>query len=443
MAIFRDRTGRAGPATWDAGDFPDGQGSLPVTGVSWYEAAAYAAFAGKALPNLYQWSLAAGAWATPSIVPQSNFGGKALAPVGSFAGVGPYGTRDMAGNAKEWCWNASDDRRVILGGAWSEPSYMFNDLDAQSPLTRLPTHGFRLVRALDDTTDAAAAAPIPWELRDYAREVPVSAAVFETFRRLYAYDAAPLDARVEATADEEAWRKAKVSFAAAYGGERVAAYLFTPRHVPPPWQVVLFFPGSNAIHQRSSDPLPGMRLVSPVVKSGRALLYPVYKSTFERGDELRSDYPAPTNFYRDHVVMWGKDVTRSLDYVASRPDLDAARVAYYGISWGALLGPVMIALDGRIRAGVLVGGGFGLQKSMPEADPFHFAPRVRQPVLMVNGRYDFFFPLDTTQLPMFRQLGTPAEQKRHVVFEAGHVPPNDLLTKEVLDWLDRWMGPVP
>jgi len=443
VALFVDRTGRAGPATWEAGDFPEGQGSLPVTGVSWYEAAAYAAFAGKALPNLYQWSLAAGAWATSSIVPPSNFGGKALAPAGSHAGVGPYGTRDMAGNAKEWCWNASDDRRFVLGGAWSEPSYMFNDLDAQSPLARLPTHGFRLVRALDGATDAAAAAPIPWELRDYAKEVPVSAAVFETFRRLYAYDAAPLGARVEATVDEEAWRKEKVSFAAAYGGERVVAYLFTPRHVPPPWQVVLFFPGSNAIHQRSSDPLPGMRLVSPIVKSGRALLYPVYKSTFERGDELRSDYPAATNFYRDHVVMWGKDVSRSLDWVASRPDLDAARVAYYGISWGAALGPVMIALDGRIRTGVLVGGGFGLQQSLPEADALHFAPHVRQPVLMVNGRYDFFFPLDTTQLPMFRRLGTPADQKRHVVFEAGHVPPNDLLTKEVLDWLDRWMGPVP
>ena len=28
-----------------------------------------------------------------------------------------------------------------------------------------------------------------------------------------------------------------------------------------------------------------------------------------------------------------------------------------------------------------------------------------------------------------------------MVFEAGHVPPNDLLTKEVLDWLDRYLGP--
>ena len=443
MSLFRDRTGRAGPATWESGDPLDGQGNLPVTGVSWHEAAAYATFAGKALPNIYQWSLAAGAWASSQIVPLSNFRGTALAPVGTHQGVGPYATRDMAGNAKEWCWNASGDKRFILGGAWNEPSYMFNDADAQEPFGRAPNYGFRLVRPVDGETEPAAADPIPWALRDYRREKPVSEEVFRTFKRLYAYDLAPLDARVEATDDgADAWRREKVSFAAAYGGERVVAYLFTPRRAAPPFQTVVFFPGSNAIHQRSSQELPGMRIVSPVVKSGRALLYPVYKSTFERGDSLRSDYPAPTATYRDHVIMWAKDLGRAIDFVATRQDLDASRMAFYGVSWGALLAPLLVAVDDRIKVGILVGGGFGLQQVMPEADPFHFAPHVRQPTLMVNGRYDFFFPYDTTQLPLFQLLGTPAASKRHVVFEAGHVPPNELLTKEVLDWLDRYLGPV-
>ena len=75
-------------------------------------------------------------------------------------------------------------------------------------------------------------------------------------------------------------------------------------------------------------------------------------------------------------------------------------------------------------------------------DPFNFTPRVKMPVLMVNGRYDFFFPKETTQDPMFRMLGTPEKDKRHVVFESGHVPPADMLIKEVLDWLDRYLGPV-
>jgi len=61
-------------------------------------------------------------------------------------------------------------------------------------------------------------------------------------------------------------------------------------------------------------------------------------------------------------------------------------------------------------------------------------------MLMLNGRYDWFFPVETSQLPMFRLLGTPKEHKRHVVFEAGHMIPRSRHIKETLDWLDRYLG---
>ena len=115
------------------GDYPEGQGDYPVTGISWYEAAAYAEFAGKSLPTVYHWSKAAGTGSTGFIAPMSNFEGRGLAPVGKFLGLGPFGAYDMAGNAKEWCWNPAGDNRYILGGAWNEPVYMFTDADAQPP----------------------------------------------------------------------------------------------------------------------------------------------------------------------------------------------------------------------------------------------------------------------------------------------------------------------
>ena len=448
MALFHDRTGRPGPATWDSGDYPEGQGDLPVAGVSWHEAAAFAAFAGKALPTVYQWSRAAGllgstAWATPFVVLQSNFGVKGLAPVASQPGMGPFGTYDMAGNAKEWCWNADGDKRYILGGAWDEPSYMFTDPDAQSPLARRPNYGFRLAKALDGDTDPSAASPLARQFRDYARERPVGREIARAYARAYAYDKAPLDARVEAVDDgSERWRKEKVSFAAAYGGERIPAYLFTPRHVAPPYQTVVFFPGSFVMYQRSSESLDYMWILAPLIKSGRALLYPVYKSTYERGEGLTTDLPSPTAAYREHVAMWVKDLRRSLDYLETRPDLDASRVALYGFSWGAMLAPLLLAADERMRVGIVVGGGLAFQQSPPEADPFNFAPLVTRPILMVNGRYDYFFPAPTSQVPLFERLGSPAKDKRHAIFETGHLPPNDLLTKEVLDWLDRYLGPA-
>jgi hypothetical protein len=62
---------------------------------------------------------------------------------------------------------------------------------------------------------------------------------------------------------------------------------------------------------------------------------------------------------------------------------------------------------------------------------------------MLGGQYDFGFPLETSQKPLFNLFATPAEHKRLVTFEnAGHVPPRIDLIREVLDWLDRYLGPV-
>ena len=136
-----------GPATWTSGTYPDGQADFPVGGVSWYEAAAYAAFAGKSLPTIYHWYRAADLGRFADILTVSNFSGKGPAPVGSYDGLGPFGTYDMAGNVKEWCWNADPDgRRFLLGGAWNEARYMFADYDARGPFERAPEYGFRLAK---------------------------------------------------------------------------------------------------------------------------------------------------------------------------------------------------------------------------------------------------------------------------------------------------------
>jgi pimeloyl-ACP methyl ester carboxylesterase len=81
-------------------------------------------------------------------------------------------------------------------------------------------------------------------------------------------------------------------------------------------------------------------------------------------------------------------------------------------------------------------------RSMPEVDPFNFVSRVRIPVIMLNGRYDHYFPVETSQRPMFVLLGTPAADKKWVVYDGGHFVPRDQLVKETLAWLDRYLGDV-
>jgi len=441
LATFRDRTGRLSPSTWELGSYPEDQGDYPVTGVSWYEAAAYAEFAGKRLPTVYHWSRAADIGEASLIAPVSNFRGKSLAAVGTYTGVTTYGTYDMAGNAKEWCSNSTGkDARYLLGGAWDEPPYMFVDSDAQPPIVRSADSGFRLVR-YTDTPPESSENELVGLFRDFNRERPVSDEVFRAYRGLYTYDKSPLNAVVEYADDSSPyWRKEKVSFDAAYGNEKVEAYLFLPKNAAPPFQALVYFPGSYALWLRSSEDI-AMQMPSFLPRSGRALVFPIYKSTYERGDRLTSDLKEPTAFYRDHVVAWFKDLGRTIDYLETRKDLNIEKLTYVGLSWGGAQAPIMLSIEPRIKAAVLIAGGLDFGKALPEVDPLNFAPHVKVPVLMVNGRYDNAYPLETSQNPMFRLLGTPPTSKRHVVFETGHIP-GDLARKDILDWLDHYQGPV-
>lgn len=102
----------------------------------------------------------------------------------------------------------------------------------------------------------------------------------------------------------------------------------------------------------------------------------------------------------------------------------------------------MLAIEPRFKAGVLVVAGLHMERSRPEADPFNFLPRVTVPVLMLNGKYDHFFPIETSQKPFNRFLGTPPARKRYVAYEGGQSVPREQLISETLDWLDRYLGPV-
>jgi dipeptidyl aminopeptidase/acylaminoacyl peptidase len=148
------------------------------------------------------------------------------------------------------------------------------------------------------------------------------------------------------------------------------------------------------------------------------------------------------NKRRDLTVMWSKDLGRTIDYLEAREDIDHTRLAYYGFSLGATYGPVFHAIDGRFQASVLLGGGYYVEDT-PEIDVVNFAPRSRVPTLMINGKDDFLCPVETAQRPFFELLGAPAEDKRPALLDGGHLPPDRrAIIREVLDWLDRYLGPV-
>jgi serine/threonine protein kinase/dienelactone hydrolase len=460
MAKFLDQTGRPGPATWQAGDYPEGQGDYPVSGISWYEAVAYAEFSRKSLPTGYHWDMARGEY-TPMIIwpqlggyaifaPFSNFQGKGPVPVGSLPGITSYGAHDMAGNVREWCWNEGQKGRLISGGAWNDNTYMFGNWSQAPPFDRSSRNGFRCALYPDPEKipESAFQMAKSGETRDYYKEKPVPDSIFQVYKEQFSYDKTDLNAQVESRDESsEGWIKERITFDAAYGGERIIANLFLPKNTSPPYQTVIYFPGSASLFQESSKDLDSYYefpvFLSFIVKNGRAALYPVYKGTFERRDDALIPIHIGDNshLYTEYLIQLVKDFKRCIDYLETRQDIDSNKLAYHGMSWGGQLGAIIPAVEERLKASVLVSGGF-LGVARPEADQINYVTRVKTPTLMLNGKYDTIFPYETSIKPLFDLLGTPDEHKELKLYETDHIPPRNEFIKETLAWLDRYLGPV-
>jgi dienelactone hydrolase len=349
-----------------------------------------------------------------------------------------YGAYDMAGNVSEWTANASGALHYALGGAWDEPSYIFTSSDAHDAFWRTVSMGFRTVKR-PTPPPAESFAPLQLERPPVQREKPVDDRDYSFLLDLHRYQPSALDSRVERTDDSSPyWTRQTVSFKAAYANDRVIAHLFLPKNAVPPYEVIAVFGEAGILATKRVEDI-GFPYEF-LIRSGRAVLIPAYWGTLERGP---SKLRLPSNEEIDRSIKWSRDLGRSIDYLESRSDIDASKLGFYAISWGAAHAPRLLAVDPRFKAATLLSG--GLFPPQPrEIDSWNFAPRYHVPTLMLNGRQDFIFPYETNQKILFNALGTMAADKKLISYDGGHrnmVTRPDLLG-EILKWFDHYLGPV-
>ena len=366
MAFFRDSTGRPGPATWEVGTYPDGQADHPVGGVSWFEAVAYARFAGKELPTVHHWMQGRGGEllrrhpAPQQLRRQLRPGGqppgplplRRLRPGRQRQGVVLEPGRREAVHPRRRLERAElrvrrPGRQAALGPC-AQPRLPLREVRGSAPPEQLA--------AIDLVTAS----------RDYAAEKPVSDAVFRIYRGFYSYDKTELKPTVDSVDESEHWRHEKVSFDAAYGGERVPAHLFLPRNASPPYQTVVYFPTGEAFALRRSDDLRMNGLGVPPPERPCGVAAHLQGHVRAPRDARPAEGRART---RDVLIQMAKDLGRSIDYLETRPDIDRERLAFYGVSAGAALAPPFLAIEQRFKAAVLQGGGLAFRQAPARGGP--------------------------------------------------------------------------
>jgi hypothetical protein len=450
------------PRGWSNQQFPGGREDHPVTGVTWYEAAAYCAFRGKSLPDAFEWEKAArgrqyhfeGAlmpWGQTRIEEanlRANFLGTGTDPVDSHPfGISPYGAYNMAGNVEEWLANPREPGYATAGGSWAGPAYSFRRLGARPPDQVSESVGFRCVRREEPARNETTRLDPSFTAAAFD---PVDEPTFRGFLSHYRYDPLPAAAEILERIETADWVREKIEFDGA-AGDRALAYLWLPKRGQAPFQVINYVVSSTvfpAVGGTRTAAEEAENILAPQIKSGRAVFAVVPRGGIERPWEgLNGGYPGhgPLNTvgYRDEVVLFVTEYRMGIDYLETREEIDATRIAHAGLSWGAIHAAiVLVAVEPRIRSTILIGGGVIPSSDvhiLPEANHLNFASRIRSPVLMLNGLYDEITPPETGAKPFFALMPEP---KRLELLQAGHVPELEIRTPFINEWLDKTLGPV-
>jgi len=163
---------------------------------------------------------------------------------------------------------------------------------------------------------------------------------------------------------------------------------------------------------------------------------------------------------RTEQIQLIKDLQRAVDVLRARPNVDAARIAYLGISYGGAMGALFVGIERRLKAAVLVVGDGGLVshftgpedfrfmsglscatrvnwfRAMVPVEPIRFIPHAPPTALLLqNGRFDNLVPAADAEA-----LHAAAPEPKTIRwYDAGHSLNHQALVDRH-EWLNGQIG---
>jgi dienelactone hydrolase len=272
---------------------------------------------------------------------------------------------------------------------------------------------------------------------------------------LFDYDRqAPLDIEEVRTTTSDGVTMTDFTYASPKGG-RVPATLIVPDGAGP-------FAGLVVMHG-----MPGKRqhlfsLARECAKIGAVVIL-IDAPHARPGNVDRPEGPILLNEQdREEQIQLIVDLQRAVDLLVARPDVDAGRLAYSGVSYGGAMGGLLAGVEDRLQAYALVVGDGGLVThvtgfddflssdfyelswedqarwlaAMWPIEPLHFVGHAAPAALLFqNGRQDRLVP--PSDALWYQQAGS--EPKQVMWYDAGHGLSVQIL-REQLEWLERYIG---
>ncbi|HEV3485357.1 MAG TPA: hypothetical protein VG106_08115, partial [Vicinamibacterales bacterium] len=358
-----------------------------------------------------------------------NFRGAPM-PVDSLAaGMSVWGVHHLAGNVAEMLRNRLDDGFAATGGGFDDPTYQFAHVAAYPGFYSSSKLGFRCVRE-SATADQGAFALVTAREKP-PRETPVGDAEFAKLRRVYDYERTPLNAKIVERVETEDWVREKVSYTGARG-KTALAYVYLPKGVRPPYQVIHFAPAADVERGARTLPMSMETSMRGIVRGGRALFGVVLEGYRERETSNNAE---GANELVDDII----DIRRGLDYLTSRPDIAASKIGFYNPSAGHR-SFILTAVDSRYAALAFIGSNYAKSRAAaPEENRVNFIPRIKPPKIVVHGRYDEVNPFPIDGQALYDLMRDPKEL---LPFDGGHIPPNEWAMPRLIAWYDKILGPV-
>ncbi len=252
---------------------------------------------------------------------------------------------------------------------------------------------------------------------------------------------------IELVKDTTTFKEYKISYYSV-NFKKVPGILTVPKNIKKPLPVIILLHGAG-----DSKTVDYVAYGNDfLLKNGYAVLrIDISKHGDRKEDEYDLSFTGKTRYWsREIITQTVFDLRRAVDFIETRPELDAKRIGYLGISLGGITGTIFCGVEKRIKVPVIVlaGGQFNLmfgKKSMTAdakdftsiIEPLNFVRQISpRPLLMINAENDEVVP------PLMSKfLYKKAKQPKKIIWYPAkhHTIPVDKVYQDGVNWFDQYL----